>query len=250
MSLRQSGLIFTIILLMYMSISPVFAQIGIQRNPNYISGPWVYTAVPCDLLECAHEDLLNVDYLSKYTDTLVLEQDLATANSKPEEVLFLGGRLTWYKGFLAGKHIIFSDNIGTLVDAVELNPAGFSNGIFYGLIVLNVNKEAETTMRLGYTAYTKIWINGEIVYTSEGKNWAEASEMRQEIPVSLKRGKNLIMVKVIEGIGWNLFVNFNANFKVSYHYWKGRIVVDDILPVEPSSTTISTRWATLKKRNR
>ena len=251
MSLRQHCLIFTIILLlMYMSISPVFAQVGIQRNPDYIGGPWVYTAVPCDLNECAHEDILKVDFLSDYTDELVLERNIAKGNSKPTEVLFLGGRLTWYTGFLAGRHIIFTDNIGTLVDGVELNPAGYSNAIFYGLIVINVNKKTETIMHLGYSAYAKIWINGEVVYNSEKRMWDEAAEMTQRVSVPLKQGKNLIMAKVIEGIGWNLFINFNTNYTVSYRIRNGRIVADEYLPVEPSSSSITTSWATLKKSSR
>ena len=66
----------------------------------------------------------------------------------------------------------------------------------------------------------------------------------------VKKGKNLLMAKVIEGIGWNLFVNIGTNFKVSYRIRNGRIVFDDILPVEPSTSTVSTRWASLKKGNR
>ena len=243
---------FVIILLMllcYVS-NTVQAQIGIQRNPDYIGGPWVYTSIPCGINKCDHVDFINIDLLSKYTDGTVIERNFAEGKAQPEDILFLGGRLAWHIGFLGGRHNVFTENIGDLVDGVELNPGGHSNAVFYGLIVINVNKTSEVMMHLGYSAYAKIWINGEVAYTSEKRMWEEAADMTERISVHLKRGKNLIMAKVLEGIGWNLFVNFRTNYKISYQIKNGVIVVDDILPVEPSETSISTRWASLKKESR
>ena len=70
--------------------------------------------------------------------------------------------------------------------------------------------------------------------------------MTQRFVVPLKRGKNLLAAKVIEGIGWNLFVGVNWNFRVSYQIKNGKIIPDDSLPVEPLPSTLSTRWASLK----
>lgn len=229
----------------------MLAQFGNQENPDYIGGPWVYTAVPCGNNQCDNVDFLNIDFLSKYTEGHVVERNFAEGKSRPEEFSFLGGRLTWHIGFLGGRHHVFTDNIGDLVHGVWLNPGGFSNAVFYGLIVLNVNKRSEVMMHLGYRDYAKIWIDGEVVYTSEQRMWeGEAADMPKRISVPLERGKNLIMAKVIEGIAWNLFVNFRTNFKVSYQIRNGIIVIDDILPVEPSATSISTRWGSIKKERR
>lgn len=238
------------LMLTYMVPSNVFAQLGNQRNPDYIGGPWIFTAVPCEKLNCDDVQVLNIDSLSRYTDQKVAEINFAKGKSKPEEILFLGGRLTWHTGFLAGRHHIFTDNIGDLVDGVELNPVGYSNAVFYGLIVLNVDRASKPMMHLGYSAYAKVWLNGEVVYESEERMWDEASEMTQRFLVPVKKGKNLLMAKVIEGIGWNLFVNIKTNFKVSYRIRNGIIVLDDILPVEPSTSNVSTRWALLKKGSR
>lgn len=239
-----------ILMLTYMIPTTVLAQLGVQRNPDYIGGPWIYTAIACDNLNCDDAQILDIDFLSRYTDKKVAERNIAQGKSKPEEILFLGGRLAWHTGFLGGRHHIFTDNIGDLVDGVELNPAGYSNAVFYGLIVLNVDRASKAMMHLGYRAYAKIWINGEVVYKSEKRMWGEAAEMSQRFLVPVKKGKNLLMAKVIEGIGWNLFVNIKTNFKVSYRIRNGRIVFDDILPVEPSTSTVSTRWASLKKGSR
>ena len=114
--------IILMVLLFYVS-NAVHAQIGLQRNPDYIGGPWVYTSIPCGK-KCDHVDFLNIDFLSKYTDGTVIERNFAEGKKKPEEILFLGGRLTWHIGFLGGRHNIFTDNIGDLVDGMELNRGG------------------------------------------------------------------------------------------------------------------------------
>ncbi len=247
---KACPIIGMILLLTYMIPTTVFAQFGVQRNPDYIGGPWIYTALPCDKVNCDDAQILDIDFLSRYSDKKVAERNIAQGKSKPQEILFLGGRLTWHTGFLGGRHHIFTDNVGDLVDGVELNPAGYSNAVFYGLIVLNVDKASKAMMHLGYNAYAKVWLNGEVVYKSERKMWDEAPEMTQRFLVPVKKGKNLLMAKVIEGIGWNLFVNIKTNFKISYRIRNGIIVLDDILSVEPSASTVSTRWASLKKGSR
>ena len=217
------------------------------QKPDYIGGPWFYAAIPCDGIPCDDVGALETDFLSRFTGKLVLENEIAQGKVKPKDILFLGGRLTWQTGFLGGREPIFTDNIGSLVDGADLNPAGYSNAVFYGLIVLEVDKKfSGARVHLGYDAYAKIWLNGEVIYKSEGRKWDEAADMTQSFVVPLKRGKNLLAAKVIEGIGWNLFVGINANFKVSYRIRNGKIVPDDSLPVEPLPSTLSTRWALLK----
>ncbi len=95
--------------------------------------------------------------------------------------------------------------------------------------------------------YAKVWLNGEVVYESEEQMFDEAEDMAQRFSVRVHKGKNLLMAKVVEGIDWNLFININTNFTVSYRMRNGKIIIDEILPVEPSTSTISTRWASLKK---
>jgi len=230
--------------------SDVLAQLGVQRNPDYIGGPWIYTSVPCDRINCDDVDALDIDFLSRFTEQKVAEINLAKGKSKPEEILLPGRRLTWHIGFLTGRHHIFTENIDDLVDGVELNQEGHFNDVFYGLIVFDVDKRSEALMHLGYDAYAKIWLNGEVVYRSEREKFDKAWEMRQRFLVPLKSGRNLLMAKVIEGVGWNLFVNFGANFKVSYRFKNGKIVLDNILSVDPSTSTVSTCWASLKKGRR
>ncbi|RKU23709.1 hypothetical protein C6503_02640 [Candidatus Poribacteria bacterium] len=217
---------------------------------DYIGGPWLYAAIPCDGIPCDDVGALETDFLSRFTGKLVLENEIAQGIVKPKDILFLGGRLTWQTGFLGGREPIFTDNIGTLVDGADLNPAGYSNAVFYGLIVLDVDKKSSgARVHLDYTAYAKIWLNGKVIYESEQRNWDEAENMTTSFVVPLERGKNLLAAKVIEGIGWNLFVNINSNFKVSYRIRNGKIVRDNSLPVEPSPSTVVTRWAALKTEN-
>lgn len=251
MHVCQKRIFFSIILMLTLSVSTsVLAQLGNQGNLDYIGGPWIYTSVPCNLPDCDNIDTLNIDFLSRYTDKRVAEINFAKGKSKPKEVLFLGGRLAWHAGFLGGRHDIFTDNIGHLVDGVGLDIAGNNNDVFYGIIVLNVNKSSEAIMQLGYNDYAKIWLNGEVVYESEEQMFDEAEDMVQRFSVRVHKGKNLLMAKVVEGIDWNLFININTNFTVSYRMRNGKIIIDEILPVESSASTVSTRWASIKKGDR
>ncbi|MCY4401197.1 MAG: hypothetical protein OXD54_01315 [Candidatus Poribacteria bacterium] len=239
------GMIFV---LTCMISTTVLAQLGNQRNPDYIGGPWIYTTVPCDNIDCENINSLNLDFLSRYTDRKVAEINFAKGKSQPEEILFLGGRLSWHAGFLGGRGNIFTDNVGDLVEGAELDHSGDYNDVFYGIIVLNVNKSSDVLMQLGYSAYAKVWLNGEVVYDSDKQMWSfEAADMPQRFSAPVKRGKNLLMIKVVEGIGYNLFVNLHTNFTVSYRMRNGKIIHDDILSVDPSATSISTRWASIKQ---
>ncbi len=249
-NLKRHLVVGMIFLLTYMMPITVRAQLGDQQNLDYIGGPWIYTAVPCDLFDCQQIESLNIDFLSRYTDKKIAEINFAKGKSKPEEILFLGGRLTWFSGFLTGRGENLTDNVGDLVGGVKKNPDGYSNAVFYGLIVLDVNKTSKATMQLGYSAYTKLWLNAEVVYESEERNWDEPADMALRFSVPVKKGKNLLMAKVVEGITWNLFVNINTNFTVSYRMKDGKIVIHGSLPVEPSTSTISTRWAAIKKGDR
>ena len=247
----DKNLIFSIIFMLTLSVSTnVLAQLGNQGNLDYIGGPWIYTSVPYNLPDCDNTDTLKIDFLSRYTDKKVAEINFAKGKSKPEEILFLGGRLSWHAGFLGGRDDIFTDNVGELVGGVELDTAGHDNDVFYGIIVLNVNKSSNAIMQLGYDDYAKVWLNGEVVYESEEFNFDDAEDMTKRFSVRVQKGKNLLMAKVVEGIDWNLFVNINTNFTVSYRMRNGKIIIDDFLPVEPSISTISTRWASLKKGDR
>lgn len=150
--------------------------------------------------------------------------------------------------FSGGRDDIFTDNVGELADGVELNHTGNYNDVFYGIIVLNVNRSSDAIMQLGYSAYAKVWLNGETVYETEDEfGHHEAEDMPHRILVSVNKGKNLLMVKVVEGIAWNLFVNIHTNFTVTYRMRNGKIIHDDTLSVDPSATSISTRWASIKQ---
>ena len=248
MRVFQAYLVIGVMLILTCLITtPRLAQ---GQNLDYIGGPWLYAAIPCDGILCEDVRALETDFLSRFTGKLVWENAIVQGKMKPKDILFLGGRLTWQTGFLGGREPIFTDNIGTLVDGADLNPAGYSNAVFYGLIVLEVDKKsAGARVHLGYDAYAKLWLNSEVIYESEQRNWDEAEDMTTNFVVPLKRGKNLLAVKVIEGIGWNLFVGINANFKISYRLRGGKIILDDSLPVEPLPSTIATRWASLKMEN-
>jgi hypothetical protein len=86
----------------------------------------------------------------------------------------------------------------------------------------------------------KVWLNGEVVHTnSVNRGRGNANTFQDTFAVDLKRGSNLLMVKVSErGGGWGMYVGVDADFALSST--PGR------LSVEPAGKFI-TKWGELKR---
>ena len=59
----------------------------------------------------------------------------------------------------------------------------------------------------------KIWLNGEVVHNNSVVRGA--SDFQDKFKVNLKKGDNLLMVKVSEQFGsWSMFVGIDADVNV------------------------------------
>ena len=92
------------------------------------------------------------------------------------------------------------------------------------------------TAKVGSDDSIKVWLNGKDVQTNKVDRGA--GEFQDTFNVNLKKGGNVLVVKVCEkGGGWSMFVGIDA--KLTYDLkFKG-------FPVEPKSK-LATSWSQVK----
>ena len=93
-----------------------------------------------------------------------------------------------------------------------MNTIGFATGdvnyhVAYGSIALDVPHEQETRMYVGSDDAVKVWLNGNLVY--HNPIFRGASNYQESFPITLKKGENILLVAVYEGVGkWSGFFGF------------------------------------------
>ncbi len=85
----------------------------------------------------------------------------------------------------------------------------------YGLVTLVADEAKEVQLLVGSDDSIKVWLNGEVVHTN-AVNRGRA-RWQDEFAVKLKRGKNLLMVKVGDrGGGWGVYVGIRGSIETDY----------------------------------
>ena len=82
-----------------------------------------------------------------------------------------------------------------------------SNFVFYGIVDVISPRNQSTVLHLAQDDDAKVWINGELVITSNG--WTGGATNTIPFDVDLQKGHNIMMVKVSEGGGGDYL---NARF--------------------------------------
>ena len=141
-----------------------------------IEGPWLW------VLLLNTELSSSMDLLSKASGSTVTETEIAT------------------HGAIEGQSV--GDDVWTFH---RLPPTGRANiedmlqrsihdGVLYGSISLYSPRQQETTMYVGGEDGVKVWLNGDMVY--EDLRRREADDYETFFPVTLKEGRNVLLVAV------------------------------------------------------
>ena len=147
-----------------------------QRGGPKITGPWLWMLLPGESIDS------RTDLLAKASKGAVTELEVATS------------------GAMAGESI--GDNVWT---ARKIPPTGRNNidamlprpvpdGVVYGSIALDSPREQETTMYVGSDAELKVWLNGVLVH--QDLVWQGGEDYQDFFPVTLKKGRNVLLVTV------------------------------------------------------
>ena len=95
------------------------------------------------------------------------------------------------------------------MNTTGLEEGYIANHVAYGSIILKSPQEQNTWMYAGSDDNHKVWLNGELV--DEQLDWHWAHDYQASFPVTLKKGKNVLLVAVEDGGGsWGGYFGFES----------------------------------------
>ena len=169
-----------------------------------IEGPWLWMLVPTDQKTEAKPSALRKDHLAAASNGAVTEAQIATEGAAEGDRV---GNRVWTLGKLSP---ISRDNMNEMANTTRLGKGYIDYHIAYGSIVLDSPQEQNTWMYAGSDDNHKVWLNGALVH--EQLNWYWAHDYQESFPVTLRKGKNVLLVAVEDGAGaWSGFFGFETD---------------------------------------
>ncbi len=175
---------------------PNKTSISLANNPGFprggpkITGPWLWV-----LMRGAQFDTFrNTDLLAQASGGDVTEREIATNGAAAGESV---GDSVWTSHTVSPD----ADNINRLLRDLSISKDGNPEHVIYGSVTLDSPREQNTKMFAGSDNNHKIWLNGGLVKEKLGEGWAHDYE--QFFPVTLKQGRNVLLVAIhYWGGGW------------------------------------------------
>ena len=162
-----------------------------------IEGPWLWVL----LSGAQFENFLSTDLLAQTSGDKVTELNIATDGAVEGESV---GDSVWTSHKISSTG---GNNINDLLNALSISKGNVNENVVYGSIILDSPHEQKTKMFAGSDDNHKVWLNGKLV--NEQLNWNWATDYQEFFPVTLKRGKNVLLVAVHDGGGgWCGFFGF------------------------------------------
>ena len=174
----------------------------IYQVHNRIRGPWLWMIAPTKQNK-GGKDSTHIDSLAVVSASTVNEETLSKYGANEGETV---GDYVWTLG-----EIPPNGNINTMLVNIGMTEnTDLNDFTSYALITLKSQKDQpNVTMRVGSDDSIKVWLNGEVVWsnaTNRGLN-----DTLDIFPVNLKKGDNLLLVKVSEGKGiWGMHVGVDT----------------------------------------
>ena len=166
-----------------------------------ITGPWLWMIVSTGNSGGAGAARSGIDFLAQASNGEVSEIKVATNGATGGDPV---GNRVWTLGELSATD---GNNLNTMANATGLGSGDINNHVAYGSITLESPREQQTTMLVGSDDAVKVWINGELVHYNPINRGS--SNYQDKAPVTLKEGKNVLLVAVYNaGGGWSGFFGF------------------------------------------
>ena len=174
-----------------------------------------------------------VDSLDQASNGKVTEKKIAKHGAREGNEV---GNYEWTPGILAD-----NGDINALVNEIGLEAGELDHITSYALILLKT-KRAQENVAMGVSSddSVRVWVNGEVVHTlAENRSRGKENTFQDQLKVNLKKGNNLIMIKVSERSGgWGMHFGVGGDYELAE--------IDAIfLPIEPAGK-LTTQWAQIK----
>ena len=159
-----------------------------------IEGPWLWIIVPTESPGGGLAAASGIDWLASASGGSVTEQQIATNGVTARSAV---GDRDWTLGTLAPTG---GNNIRHMVKAIGLaNDFNIDDHVVYGSIILDSPQQQNTTMYVGSDDAVKVWLNGVMIHNNPIDRGA--TDYQESFPVTLKKGKNILLVAVYERTG-------------------------------------------------
>ena len=205
---------------------------------NSIRGPWLWMIAPTKQNQ-GGKDSTHIDSLAVVSANTVNEETLSKYGANEGDTV---GNYAWTLG-----EIPPNGNINTMLVNIGMTEnTDLDNFTSYALITLvSETDQPNVMMRVGSDDSIKVWLNGEVVWsnaTNRGHN-----DTVDTFPVNLKKGDNLLLVKVSERQGiWGMHVGVDTEIFPVYRV-PTAIPVYGVALVGSNLTTEATDvWAGIK----
>ena len=204
----------------------------VKMSGPKIEGPWLWMIVPTGDKGGPAAAASGIDWLAEVSGGAVTEQQIAKNGAVVGDPV---GNKVWTWGKLTPTS---DNNITEMVQAIGLGNGYIVNHVAYGWIALDAPQQQNTTMYVGSDDAVKVWLNGTLVHDNPADR--AASDYQDEFPVTLKQGKNSLLVAVYQGeFYWSGFFGFEDD--TAYSYQRGPDLV--VSSASASDTTLSSGQA-------
>ena len=173
----------------------------IASGGKKIEGPWLWVIAPTGRSGGASAAASGIDFLAQMSGGTVTELKIATNGATEGNSV---GNKVWTIGELSPTG---GNNMNDMANATGLGSGNINNHVAYGFVPLDSPREQKTTMLVGSDDAVKVWLNGDLVHNNPIDR--SANNFQEQFPVTLKKGKNVLLVAVYEGGGgWSGFFGF------------------------------------------
>ena len=184
----------------YSRIAIASAQ-NIVDPPEKITGPWLWMIAPTHRNQGGAPSI-DVDSLAAVSRGAVTEAEVAANGANEGDRV---GGFVWTLGQISPTE----GDINQCLNRIGMTTGDVNDHSAYALFSLR--SDADRTgvrMLVGSDDAIKIWLNGEVVHKNAVNR--PASDFQDTFQVDLKKGENLLLVKVSERAGaWRMFVGID-----------------------------------------
>ena len=188
----------------------------LDRNPNLdldinldagpkIEGPWVWMIASTEGNLGPKAASSGKDWLAAASGGSVTEQQIVRNGAPVGNAV---GNKVWTLGRITSTG---NNNITEMVNATGLGKGNYIEyHVAYGSISLDSPREQNTTMYVGSDDSVKVWLNGVLVHNNPADRGAD--NYQENFSVTLKQGRNILVVAVYNGHGgWSGFFGFKKD---------------------------------------
>ena len=170
-------------------------SIQTQDNPGFlaqggpkITGPWLWVLIP----DAQFDTFRTTDLLARTSKGDTTEREIAANGATVGKAV---GDSVWAAHTISPTS---GNNINDMLQSLGISKGTDGPNLVYGSISLESPREQQTKMFAGSDDSHKIWLNGQLV---NEKYWDWSTDYQQSFPVTLKQGKNVLLVAVHDGGG-------------------------------------------------